>query len=136
MEITTEILGKEYLISFSIRITSRGGAATGPTYDCGGEPAYPCEWEIDGEPEVWSLKLADVPKRQFIDGKFQTVMVKEWVKGQRLDLSDWLSEAITEWLGESDEVAEMADMLADEDDERGEDDAAEYRRDCAREDSI
>ena len=136
MEITCEILGLEYLVDFSIKITSRGGAATGPTYDSGGEPAYPAEWEIVGDPEVYSLKLADVAKRRFVDGEIKTVTEREWVKDHRLELPNWLRDAVTEWLGESDEVAEMADLLAEEDDYGDAWDKADYQRDCAREDSI
>ena len=133
MEITHEFFGREYLIDFSIKITSTGGAATGPTYDCGGEPAYPAEWEIDGEPEVYSLKLADVEKCRFIDGQFATVTEKQWARDERLELPAWLLAAVTEWLGESDAVAEMADMMADEDEYDSAYDEADYRRDCAAE---
>jgi hypothetical protein len=132
MEITHEFFGREFLISYEIKITGAACPEIGPSYGSGGEPASPCEWEIDGEPEVYSLKLADVPKRRFIDGQFQTVMVKEWVRDEKLDLPDWLSDAVAEWLSESDEVACMAEEM-DEEDNGGDPD---YRRDCANEDRI
>jgi hypothetical protein len=114
MEITHEFFGREYLIDFDIKITAPACAATGPTYDCGGEPASPMEWEIDGGPELFSLKFFDVTKWRLVGSEWKSVTTKEWVRDQPLELPDWLKSAVTEWLSESDEVACMADELAEE----------------------
>jgi hypothetical protein len=114
MEITHEFFGRKYEIVFDIKITAPACAATGPTYDCGGEPASPMEWDIDGEPELFSLKLDAVHKSILVDGKWQLTRVAEWVRDQPLEMPDWLKEAVTEWLHDSDEVACMADELAEE----------------------
>ena len=136
MEITHEFFGREYLIDFDLALTSRGCPArlSGPPEDC--YPAEAAEWEIDGDPEVWTLKLADVLRRRFIDGEIKVVTERGYVRDQRLELPDWLRDAVVEWLSESDEVAEMADLLAEEDTGWSEWDKADYQRDCAREDSI
>jgi hypothetical protein len=114
MEITHEFFGREYLIDFEIKITAPACAATGPTYDCGGEPASPMEWEIDGDPELFSLKLIDLTKWRLVGGGWESVKTKEWVRDQPLEMPDWLKEAVTEWLSESDDVASMADELAED----------------------
>ena len=133
MEITHEFFGREYLIDFDISITSRGCPAklSGPPEDC--YPAEPCEWEIDGDPEVWTLTQADVLRRRFLEGEIKVITEKDWIRDQRLELPDWLRDAVVEWLGESDEVAEMADLLAEEDEDADAFDEADYQRDCAAE---
>jgi len=39
---------EEYVIEFDYKITSHGCPEQGPTYACGGQPAEPMEWEVDG----------------------------------------------------------------------------------------
>jgi hypothetical protein len=138
MEITHEFFGREYLIDFDIKITAPACAATGPTYDCGGEPASPMEWEIDGDPELFSLKLGDAPKFRVVDGIWNIVFEKQWVRDQPLEMPDWLKEAVTEWLHDSDDVACMADEFAADDGcdpDREREDRAEYLAECRRDDS-
>jgi hypothetical protein len=114
MEIIHEFFGREYLIDFDIKITAPACAATGPTYACGGEPASPMEWEIDGDPEVFSLKYVGVVDVLLREGKWESVTIGKWVRDQSLELPVWLKEAVAEWLHDSDEVACMADELAEE----------------------
>jgi hypothetical protein len=114
MEITHEFFGREYEIVFDIKITAPARAATGPTYDCGGDPASPMEWEIDGDPELFTLKLIPAKNASSRDGSFHIYVEQEWVRDQPLEMPDWLKEAVTEWLNESDDVACMADELAEE----------------------
>jgi hypothetical protein len=111
MEITHEFFGREYEIVFDLKITAPACAATGPTYDCGGEPASPMEWEVDGEPDLFSLKFFDVTKWRLVGSEWKSATTKEWVRDQPLDMPGWLKEAVTEWLHDSDEVACMADDL-------------------------
>jgi hypothetical protein len=41
-----EIAGTEYAVDYGYRITCRAQPETGPTYDCGGQPAEPMEYEV------------------------------------------------------------------------------------------
>jgi hypothetical protein len=130
VEITHEFFGREFLIDFDIKITSPGCPATGPSYASGGEPASPMEWEIDGDVAIYSLKLVDTNRMmKDEDGKWESIPTRDWIRDQCLDLPDWLKEAVTEWLHESDEVAGMADELAADD---GVD--PDYERDRASDD--
>jgi hypothetical protein len=140
MEITHEFFGREYEIVFDIKITAPACAETGPTYDCGGEPASPVEWEIDGEPELFTLKITDCVAYFWSEpaDTYALGPAKKWVRDQPLEMPGWLKEAVTEWLMESDDVACMADDLAADDGrdpDREREDRAEYLAECRRDDS-
>ncbi len=78
-----QIAKADYLVEFSYRITATGRPARGPSYACGGEPADPMEYEV-------TVKTI-VPD----DGTnvFPT-----------LEMPEWLKDALTLHLQESDEV--------------------------------
>lgn len=50
-----EILGSQFVVDYSTLITSRPQPATGPTWDCGGEPAEAGEFEV----EIESIRYAE-----------------------------------------------------------------------------
>lgn len=82
MEIAINILGADYLAFYDYKITCNAQRATGPTYDCGGQPAEPMEYEITLSGVIDPVKLG----------------------AGFLDLPQWLEDVIVQHLSESDRV--------------------------------
>ena len=101
-----QIAGADYIVEYAYKITAKATPARGPSYASGGEPADPMEYEVT----VKSI----VPD----DGSnvFPT-----------LEMPEWLKDALTLHLQESDEVyAEIEEDAAERDaDDRER--SAEYR---------
>lgn len=108
MQTAVEIAGNEMLVDFDIKITSRGCPASEPSYSSGGEPAEPCEFDV----EIIELRF---PKQH---------------ADVEIYLPKWLKDLLTTHLLERDDIYAVADEIAHED-SRDPDEEYERMRDEA-----
>src|SRR5262245_44258895 len=109
METEVDIVGQSLIVDYEIKITAHGHPETGPTYYSGGEPAEAAEFEVTVYGAHFPKQHADVPE---------------------LELPEWLKSLLQTHLMERDDINDIAQRMAYEDD--GPD--PDYERDLRDED--